>query len=68
MYIGVDSLLHPHSSAEIHAALLTLGLSACVEGTTLWVAYKSVARAADRLDMNIRGVLKTGLNVLYGRY
>jgi len=60
VYIGVDSLMTPHEPAEVHVALATMGLSAAVECTTLWIAYKSVAKAARNMGMSVSQYVKHG--------
>lgn len=60
VYIGVDSLLTPHDPAEVKVALGTMALSAAVETTTLWIAYKSVAKAAKKMSMSVGEYVKHG--------
>lgn len=60
VYVGVDSLLTPHDPAEVKVALGTLALSAAVECTTLWIAYKSVAKAAKKMRMSVGEYVKHG--------
>lgn len=35
IYVGAESLLHPHSAQDLNVVLATLGLSLVVEGSTL---------------------------------
>jgi len=60
VYIGVDSLMTPHEPANVQVALATMALSAAVECTTLYIAYKSVAKAADKMGMSVREYIDKG--------
>lgn len=60
VYIGAESLMTPHDPAEINVALGTMALSAAVECTTLWIAYKSVAKAAKKMNMSVSEYVKHG--------
>ena len=60
IYIGVDSLFTPHAPSEVNIALATLALSGAVEGTTLWIAYKGVKNAAEKMSMTVREYVTDG--------
>jgi zinc transporter 9 len=53
LYHGVLGFMHPHELGDTTIARAILGLSLCVDGSTMLVAYRQIKRTADAAKVNV---------------
>jgi len=51
MYHGISALTEGHSVANLEAAFVVLGVSGCLEGSSLFVALKAIKAHSEELNM-----------------